>query len=389
MNNVLLIGNGFDVAHGLATSYNDFLLIMKRWPDFFSTIKDARKGRVIAVENPFFKFACNAKFIDEDNLNKLGDIIQRNSWVQYYCSCEAEIDGWIDFEREIYPVIDMFEFIFNSNYNIAEYGGEFGEAHINRNEFQSKRILRVAALWDKYINGKRAGSVYVKEPYVSKQYGILKKKILQDLRKEFDEFVQAFELYLIEFVYKRDDVKLLKQIKEIGITTVISFNYTLTEQLYGISEDDVHHIHGMIRKDLSIGKNTMVMGVNERLDQSMDFIYFVKYFQRIQKESGVKYKELIRRFTQVGMMMETDYILYVYGHSLDETDEDILKYVIGDKDRRGMLNLKPEKVIVFYYDDSDYEQKVINLIKLYGRPIVEEYMEMGLFKFEKTTDEMV
>ena len=88
-------------------------------------------------------------------------------------------------------------------------------------------------------------------------------------------------------------------------------------------------------------------------------------------------------------MIHTDYILYVYGHSLDETDEDILKYVIGDKDTRGMLNLKPEKVIVFYYDDGDYEQKVINLIKLYGRPIVEEYMEKGLFKFEKTTNEMV
>ena len=81
------------------------------------------------------------------------------------------------------------------------------------------------------------------------------------------------------------------------------------------------------------------------------------------------------------------YTLHIYGHSLDETDEDILKYVIGDKNENSELDLKPEKVIIYYYDNFDYEQKVINLIKLYGRAIVEEYMEKSLFEFIPTTQE--
>ena len=99
------------------------------------------------------------------------------------------------------------------------------------------------------------------------------------MRSEYDDFIIAFEIYLSEFVYKRDDIRLLKQIKEIDITTVISFNYTLTEKLYGLKEEDVHHIHGVIRNELSAIKNNMVMGVNEQDDSNMDFIYFVKYLK--------------------------------------------------------------------------------------------------------------
>ena len=389
MNNLLLVGNGFDVAHRLHTSYDDFLTIMKFRKHIIVDIKDAKNGRNINDKNPFHKFTLSVSNMDEDNLKNLGDIIEKNSWVKYYCRCEAEIDGWIDFEREIYPVIDMFEFVFNANCNTIGHGGKYGEALIDRNDFKSKNILRVARLWDKYINANGVDNICVKEPYASLQYGILKKKILKDLREEFDEFILAFELYLYEFVYKRDDVKILKQIKDLDINTVISFNYTLTERLYGLSEENVHHIHGMIREDFSGTKNNMVMGVNEQEDSNMDFIYFVKYFQRIQKASGVRYKELIKRITTDGMATHTDYILHIYGHSLDETDEDILKYVIGDKESNDRIKLKPKRVIIFYYDDADYEQKVINLIKLYSRSIVETYMEKGLFEFRQTTNELV
>lgn len=47
-----------------------------------------------------------------------------------------------------------------------------------------------------------------------------------------------------------------------------------------------------------------------------------------------------------------------------------------------------QKVIIYYYKNADYEQKVINLIKLYGRPIVEEYMEENLFEFVPTSGEV-
>lgn len=146
----------------------------------------------------------------------------------------------------------------------------------------------------------------------------------------------------------------------------------------------------MIRDNLAFGINNVVLGVNERKNQNMDFIYFVKYFQRIQKASGVKYKAFTKQnITYIdGRAQKETYKLYIYGHSLDETDGDILKYVIGDINASGRLALKPKQVIIFYYDSSDYEQKVINLLKLYGRSIVEEYMEKEKFKFIPTNEEI-
>ncbi|MBQ6844030.1 MAG: hypothetical protein IJO60_05255 [Agathobacter sp.] len=391
MNKVLLVGNGFDLAHGLHTSYGNFLNIMKNRDNFDRAIDYYMKnGKPLEASN-FYHYFKDIKSLREDNLKKLQEILKTNSWVFYFSECEAEIDGWIDFEREIYPVIELFEHIFMlDSYEISKSGSKrISIAYINMSELNSN-LLRTTRLWEKYFSFN--AGFHVKAPYVSSQYGILKKKILQSLREEFDEFIKAFEIYLLEFVDSVEHKEVLQQIKDINADFVISFNYTRTEDLYGISQDNVHHLHGVIREDVKEDKygknangekNNMVMGVNEQKDQNMDFIYFVKYFQRIQKASGTRYKGFVDKYhtDSWGQQIKDKYELYVYGHSLDETDEDILKYLIGDKDETGDLDIKPDKVSIYYYNQTDYEQKVINLIKLYGRSIVEEYMECDKFEF--------
>lgn len=387
MNNILLIGNGFDLAHGLPTSYNDFLYIMKNWSIFELTIKNLKRGEAIPTDDLYYKFFSNIRDLNEDNITKLGEIIKYNSWIQYYCSCEAEIDGWIDFEREIYPVINLFEKVFAQTQYDQLTRGFYTEAIITRSIFNAQEI-NIALLWPQYFEVD-SKSVHIKAPFVSEKYGFLKKKILKSLRDAFDGFILAFEIYLHEFVYKKINVQKLKQIEDIKAKYVISFNYTLTEKIYGLQSDNTHHVHGMMREDLASAKNNMVVGVNEQTNQNMDFIYFVKYFQRIQKDAGVRYKCFsdMTRTNKMGETTRENYYLYIYGHSLDETDEDILKYIIGYIDEEGILRMKPRKVLIYYYDDFDYDQKVINLIKLYGRSIVEKYMEDKLFVFIHTTDE--
>ena len=380
MNKVMFVGNGFDLAHDLLTSYGDFLEVMQCWNQIYKTAKNVNKGYLYADNWYLEKYIINAANMNMDNLAELDRIIQTNSWVYYFCNCEAEIDGWIDFEREIYPVIDLFKTLFSIKDDISSK--EMAEISANKNYFNSRQI-KLAKIWNTYLSTSADRIVYVKPDYVSKQYGILKKKILQSLKKEFDEFIKAFEIYLLEFVYSVEHKDVLKQIKKIKADYVISCNYTRTEELYGIDKNNVHHLHGVIREDIKEDddgknvngkKNNVVMGVNEQKDQNMDFIYFVKYFQRIQKASGTRYKDFVK----------DEYELHVYGHSLDETDKDILKNIIGDKTEKGDFFYKPRKIYIYYYNQSDYEQKVINLIKLYGRPIVEAYMENGVFEFVPT-----
>ena len=386
MNNVLLVGNGFDLAHGLLTKYEHFWDLITHWSVLYAGYKGA--GPNVKTDSRLGVYRQCMENADINAMERLNEIITNNSWIHYYSRCGAEIDGWIDFEKEIYPVINLFETMFKNNYVINDDIVRDGRGTgIDYSSFTSKD-LEIARLWNKYIDCRGRYKLKLCEQYVSRSYGVLKKKIITDLRKEFEDFIEAFEIYLHEFVYKNGDVKPLKQIKELNINSVISFNYTLTEKLYGIAEYDVHHLHGMIREDMTKGKNNMVMGVGESAEQNMDFIYFVKYFQRIRKASGIKYKELVKKQTQDGNMLHSNYNLYIYGHSLDETDADILKYVIGDRDSEGKMQMISKRVVVFYYDETDYEQKVINLINLYGRDIVEDYMERNRFEFLETSKEI-
>lgn len=377
MNHILLIGNGFDLGHNLPTSYNDFLYLLKNWNDFMMLYKKTNFYGLSIDKEVFRKYFKNPEELDNENIEKLNRKINKNSWIKYYCNCEAEIDGWIDFEKELIPVIALFEEIFKANYEIKEMNNSI---HISINYF-SNGSFRVAQFWEKYMQ-TYSDKIVINTNYCNAKYGILKKKIIKELRDEWDEFINVFELYLLEFVHKRSDNQPLPQIQNLDITHVISFNYTLTESLYKVPQKNIHHIHGMIRADMNSTENNMVMGINEQNQQNIDFIYFVKYFQRIQKNVGINYKEFVDEYHHSdGTYCRDPYILYIYGHSLDETDEDIMKYVIGNISDVRCLGMKPRKLVIFFYDNTDYEQKVINLIKLYGRSIVEHCLEAKTFEF--------
>ena len=76
------------------------------------------------------------------------------------------------------------------------------------------------------------------------------------------------------------DILIKQQIKDIRPSYVISFNYTDTYKIYDINPKDVFHVHG------SLDKSNMVLGFDDDNPEELDFIYFKKYFQRIQKLTG-------------------------------------------------------------------------------------------------------
>ena len=301
---ILIVGNGFDLAHNLKTRYSDVLEVFKKRKSFYGLYINRK------IDTGFDeKIADNIQkaleSYDSKNLEKLDKIIRNNSWVEYYSGCGAELDLWIDFERELVPVLDIFDFILSADINFED-----GSIEFERNSF-----FKFNCYFSRYftiLNNK----IFVKNYYIDSSYGLMKKTLLRDLKNEFLEFIEALEIYFYEFVEKASDVHPISQIREIEPNYIISFNYTHTEKYYGIN--NVHHIHGVIRDDLDCGSNNMVLGVNDY--DNKDFIYFVKYFQRIQKHCGVDYKYIINeqcifKFSDEFDKEYNDYELYIYGHS--------------------------------------------------------------------------
>ena len=146
------------------------------------------------------------------------------------------------------------------------------------------------------------------------------------------------------------------------------FNYTYTyKSVYGDTKRNQHHqIHGSL-----LGKN-IVLGMSDKDFDGLDYIYFQKYFQRIQKRTGAFYREWIpQEFTA---LEDAPIDVYIMGLSLGETDKDVLSEFFLNK--RAI-----KKITIFYHSQKAYEELVISLINLYGKEFVIEETGSGRVEF--------
>ena len=354
--NVLIVGNGFDIVHGLPTKYNDFLNIFKNLST--SKLSDSLDlyKKVGNCDNVFKElFLKHPEILNRTDIDKIKNLekkLSQNSWANYYAKCEAEINGWIDFEIEMFPVIyglkQIFEFPkfnrFSSVDNVILDMSDF-------DRFITKKISFLSGVFEEPTKIV-PNQLKIRPQFCNMINGVLRHKILECLKNELDIFIDCYRIYLNEIVDKID-VNLNPVIDSIKADEIISFNYTKTEKEYdNLKKANIYHVHGDIYNE-----NSMILGVNEvASDSNNDFIYFTKYFQRIRRKSDTGYKKILYN--------KTLNMVYLYGHSLDVTDKDIILPFIDEAKR----------VIIYFYQAIDYEQKVINLMKMFNRDRIENDM---------------
>ncbi len=410
--NILVIGNGFDLAHGLPTKYKDFLEFYKHvlpiyeniegrgielyqqdylvtWKfnaEIKETLIDAYKSRKkVTVEKNILQFQTNYPKLDEMYI-----IIKDNIWIKYFLECNMyQKENWIDFETEISEMIQSFDRdIKGKNF--------YGQIESLTNEFLEKRFL-----YDDF------------EYLLSQNKGEKKKITYVQLRdiliNDLNRLIRALEIYLAEYVEKIDITRFSNDIRKLHIDYVISFNYSHTyKKLYDESKEiEYDYIHGEAKnkeenRGEALEKNNMVLGIDEyltedRKNKDIEFIAFKKYYQRIYKQTGNKYKKWISEIrekytlyidnikklkdmsingivkssskaisnTGVGEMayhFDTgkyeEHYIYIFGHSLDVTDGDVLRDLI--------LNDNVYTTI-FYLNKDVMGQQIANLVKVIGQ----------------------
>lgn len=98
----------------------------------------------------------------------------------------------------------------------------------------------------------------------------------------------------------------------------------------------------------------------------MEFIAFKKYYQRIYKKTGNEYKSWLAEIDkQRKESRNQENKLYIFGHSLDVTDGDILKELI---EHDGI------KTVIFHKDKARLGQQIANLVKVLGSEKVIQYV---------------
>ena len=159
-----------------------------------------------------------------------------------------------------------------------------------------------------------------------------------------------------------------------NIFAVISYNYTNTwQRLYGKNFPDVkpYFIHG------KLGKHNLVLGTGETLSHELESSHtecasFKKFFQRVKYRLGNCY-----HITDDNR--NTKWQVIIYGHSLDPTDKDSLRWLLGE-DQNHRFNLS--KVIIYYYDEKSYNQQIANTIQIIGKEALINNVRSGKLIFE-------
>ena len=402
--NILVIGNGFDLAHKLPTRYNDFLGFVERFLNIINTPQILRQGELKNTEKTVYKYIDHLIFNEQQLCKELEQLVKDNIWIEYFLQNPMyQKENWIDFENEISKVIQSLD---------QDMFFKDGEKSELSEKMQNLSNPFLHKKYSKYTAAMRTASALTHEKCESITYKEIRDRLYNDLNK----LIRALEIYLTDYVEKEECNCVLPDIQEIvkenvkgadgeeqiKYCKVLSFNYTNTyERLYLDKQqiqNSIDYIHGKAKLFNTVENNNMVLGIDEyltdeRKDRETEFIAFKKFYQRIYKETGCKYKDWVETIREEydDFLQEKERIInraneyvgndvqrmmhrlqasavrdqkckmhnvYIFGHSLDITDKDILRELILNEN---------VYTTIFYLNRDVMGQQIANLVKIIGQ----------------------
>ena len=331
MNKLLVIGNGFDLAHGKCTRYSDFLGFLE---DLFEerleekVYDDLKEKRISYKESALINYL---KFYNTNNKIK-------KNWTDM----EIELSNYI---RQTVATVKAI----NNQKQDAERNGKIYSGNPNVFAENERVILRTA----KSVFETDGYSYFnIKDKFIN-PWGVLDiERVMRRFEKELDELKKLVAYYFreIEPGKRSNPVEKKESFEKLGADRVICFNYTDTyEALYGIDRKDIFYVHGQLKD-----KNIVLGYCSDWCDEACGLdLGFEKYLQRLNNGTD--------RIGQVLDEITDETVVYFYGHSLHVSDRDVLLQIIE----------KAKRVNIFYHNEDDRKDKLKALFMLLGKVVAE------------------
>lgn len=375
---ILVIGNGFDLEHGLPTNYKDFLDFMQgiklissktsvvNEQSFIEELENVTKHK---IDENIKKYLTNENFLYtdsmefwkvEENAKKLITCANNNVWIKYFIeNIDYEKKGWIDFESEISNVIQCF--------NYMEIYCEYCKDYLVWPNDKEQ---------EKYNKQESVEKILVYSGLDIKPFELIGKKlevIIGVLNEDLNNLIRSLEIYLEEFINKIDVEFIAPDIKENHCDKVLSFNYTNTHHrlydIYPTNPKEYDYIHGKADINRALEENNMVLGIDEYLDneakdKELEFIAFKKYFQRIYKKTGNTYKKWVKEIEDdyKEKLKNEEKVAHTIARSYDEFMDEAL--VNMNKDHKNKIYIFGHSLDVT--DKDAYAQQITNMVKIIG-----------------------
>lgn len=383
MNRIVLIGNGFDLAHGLKTSYQDFIEWYwdKRVDELSSirnkTSKDILCEFTILGEGLWSTFSLfNSKLLRE---NKGSYIIQairddKESYkvvdTPFFKSIIQSIDTkkWVDIEEEYYKLLTQYAFEENARNKLITLN--------NQLKYIQDLLVEYLTSIDKelskqsFINSKIYSPINIKDIAVG-SVDILEQYVKQCIERD-EKWInnKIYGYGAAEHAFPEDHSKLKESFEkhnnvlEIEIprpyllphsVLLLNFNYTHNVQLYHNNKlGVVTNIHGSIEEPQSV-----IFGYGDELDERYNKIKETDNDECRRNIKSIKYLESANYRDVLSFMESAPYQIYIMGHSCGKSDRTLLNTLFEHKN---CISIKP-----FYYKKEDGTDNYLELAQNISR----------------------
>ncbi len=311
-NFIILIGNGFDLAQGLKTSYSDFA---DYFIDLLTTYLINKNGNLNDYyDDEILKKSFLTKYMEKRESNERSDI--------YYYIANTDIT---DSRKKI------IEFIRKDDYNLTK--------DMFKNSFLSKLYRNGYKNWFDIEN-----AYFIELKKIVKS-GITNKSVIKDRVIKLNNELEDIKIRLIEYLNKIDCKNkschsvlsfFNKNSKEYDSIYTINFNYTCTAEKYIsniVKFKPINYIHGKINNNsdqIIFGYgNDLNVDYSKMKDTGID--EFLTHFKTYEYIKYPHYSEILNVLNYY-----KNYDVYVLGHSLGLTDKTLLSEII-DTDKCNKL----------------------------------------------------
>lgn len=397
MNRLILVGNGFDLAHGLKTSYKDFifwyldscilgagttskdkysdrLIEIKPWADYYT---------IMALRNAYGKLGICSHFDKNGGFNKFFNIYGEES-LTYGNSGETEFEPFTNERYEItYKsnlLVNLIRTCLDCNWVDVEneYFETLKRCKNKEGQFDFKKVNQLNDELQ-FIKGKLKEYLEIQQ----KNAGIsVKGNLIAHIKSKYN--ISDFDT-TADYENLRQRLGFDDRFKEEDHhLCVVNFNYTDTFNHYKnhvieqsiFRKVEINHIHG----ELYELTNPLIFGFGDEHDK--DYLTFEEQgnndlFEHIKSYQYFKtpnYRSLVR-FLNSG-----DYQVFIMGHSCGLSDRTMFKEIF-DHD-----NCKSVKIFHYQKSDgtNDFWEKTVNLGRHFSdkgrmRKLIVEFNEANVF----------
>lgn len=384
MNRLVLIGNGFDKAHNLPTSYQDF--IDWYWEgrfDFlkncFSSVSKAALCDVAVSGFPVWYsfFEQGPSVLHEKSGAKLFlELCQRGIcrptmtplFERIHKSIETK--GWVDIENDYYELLK--EYVLD---NVSEV--QIDDLNTQLLDLQTLLVtyLDNIKISDNLLDRDVLRKIY--EPIKRKDISIgeieaLREHIESGFKRDSNEWRWITELYGYKDLssYKVEEYR-LKYEKNKDVLNeeepplelmlphnimLLNFNYTHTVDLYCKKGDifTINQIHGDLKDPKSI-----IFGYGDELDDDYKTILNMNKNKFLGNIKSIKYLEADNYRKMLSFIESEPYQILIMGHSCGNSDRTLLNTLF---EHRNCVSVKP-----YYYKREDGTDNYLELVQNISR----------------------